>query len=152
MGALPELLIAIANHNKLRYVPPELANLPKLISLTLSNNPDLTTLPAEIAEVPSLGKLLAAACGFSAYPESSYSLAHDPPSLLETCARILVDQPQQHTLLTRLPLKFQRYLMTARTCSFCRGPYFDSYVRRTRCIERNPGQPITIEYRSCRAH
>ncbi|ORZ04890.1 hypothetical protein BCR42DRAFT_496876 [Absidia repens] len=147
LGLLPELIIIIANNNQIRWIPNELANLQQMISLNISNNP-LQSLPAEIANIKSLRKLIAEGCGFQT--EFINKRQHDPPTLFEQCARTIV----QHRLAlpTQLPKHIYNYLLSHQTCSYCHGPYFESFVTRGRFIERAAHQPIALEYRLCRAH
>ncbi|CAO3589505.1 unnamed protein product [Absidia cylindrospora] len=147
LGLLPELIIIIANNNQIRWIPNEIANLQQMISLNVSNNP-LPCLPAEIANIKSLRKLIAEGCAFQT--EFINKRQHDPPSLFEQCARTIV----QHRLAipTQLPNHIYSYLSSHQTCSYCYGPYFESFVTRGRFIERAASQPIALEYRLCRAH
>ncbi|KAI8073394.1 uncharacterized protein B0P05DRAFT_572949 [Gilbertella persicaria] len=147
IGNLPKLVIIIANDNKLTSLPREFAHLTNLISLNVSNNP-LKSLPAEIATLSNLRKLLTEDCSFE--EEYSYSLKHDPPSLFETCARIAVRS--QLSIPHQLSEHIKDYLARADTCSYCKGPFFDSFVSRVRFIERRFRQPMALEYTLCRAH
>ncbi|KAI8065211.1 hypothetical protein BC940DRAFT_304465 [Gongronella butleri] len=79
----------------------------------------------------------------------AYSLRHNPPSLREQCARQIVRQNLH--VDDALPEHLVRYLQTATPCTLCRSPYFDTYVRRGRWIERG-NRWIPLEYRLCKAH
>lgn len=46
----------------------------------------------------------------------------------------------------------KEYLAQAQTCSFCDGPFFESYITRGRFIERSGRQVVALEYRLCSAH
>lgn len=118
-----------------------------MISFNISNNP-LQHLPAELASIKSLRKLIADGCDFQA--EFVNERAHDPPTLFEQCARTIVHH--QLNLPDHLPSHIQKYLATHQECSYCRGPYFESFVTRGRFIERVARQPIALEYRLCCAH
>lgn len=147
IGLLPKLIVIIANDNRLTSLPREIAQLRGLISLNVSNNP-LPWIPAEIGTLQSLRKLIAEGCEF--VEEFEHELQHDPPSLFELCARAAVR--------TELPIPnhmsdhIKEYLAQAQTCSFCDGPFFESYITRGRFIERSGRQVVALEYRLCSAH
>ncbi|KAF7729624.1 hypothetical protein EC973_003997 [Apophysomyces ossiformis] len=146
IGLLPKLQYMILNNNKLEEIPRELAQLRDLARLTLSHNP-LKAIPAEIATLKSL-KLMADHCEF--VNEFTYDAQHDPPSLFEICARaaVRIELP----IPSDLPHHIKDYLGRSQTCSFCGGPYFDSYVTRGRFIQRTARPTIALEYRLCAAH
>jgi Leucine-rich repeat (LRR) protein len=148
MGTLPNLIILILNHNQLTNLPRELANLNDLITLNVSNNP-LKTIPAEIATLKSLRKLIAEDCAFE--QEFVHDLKHDPPSLFEICARNIIssDTPLPPSLASS---HIADYFKREQLCSFCYGPYFDSFVTRGRFIERTGRQILALDYKLCCAH
>jgi hypothetical protein len=112
----------------------------------VANNP-LKSLPAEFAALPTLRKLITEGCAFE--EEYSFELKHDPPSLFEQCARQVA---QSHTEIpNQLAEHIKDYLLTAQTCSYCKGPFFDSHVTRTRFIDR-VGQVIAFDYKLCCSH
>ncbi|KAI9491059.1 hypothetical protein BDB00DRAFT_835007 [Zychaea mexicana] len=147
IGDLPKLIVITANDNKLTHVPREIAKLRGLISLNVSNNP-LPSLPAEIGSLTSLRKLTAENCEFVA--EFSHRLDHDPPSLFELCAReaVRMKVPVPEYMSDHI----QEYFGRVQTCSFCSGPFFDSFVTRGRFIERSTRQSIALDYKLCAAH
>jgi hypothetical protein len=147
IGQLSKLVIIMANNNNLTSLPRSFTRLVNLLSLNVSHNP-LKSLPAEIAELPSLRKFLTDECPFE--QEYSYNLRHDPPSLFETCARIAVRS--EITIPSHIPEHVNSYLARADTCSFCRGPFFDSSVTRIRFIERKARQIIALEHTLCSSH
>ncbi|KAG2210558.1 hypothetical protein INT47_002500 [Mucor saturninus] len=147
IGSLHKLVIIIANNNSLKSLPREFKNLVNLISLNVSNNP-LKSLPAEIANLKSLRKLLTDDCPFE--EEYSYNLVHNPPSLFETCARIAIKS--QTNITSQLADHIKEYLSRADKCSYCSGPFFESYVTRARFIERRARQYMALEYTLCSAH
>ncbi|KAI8987788.1 hypothetical protein BDF20DRAFT_952412 [Mycotypha africana] len=150
IGHLPKLVIIIANDNCLEALPRDFAQLTNLISLNVSNNP-LKSLPSEIAELGSLRKLLTDDCPFE--DEYSYDLRHDPPSLFESCARIAVrHRLRASSASSQLPEHIQHYLSNPDTCSYCKGPFFESSLTRVRFIERRAGQPMALQYTLCKAH
>lgn len=147
IGNLPKLVIIIANNNSLKSLPRQFKNLVNLISLNVSNNP-LKSLPAEIANLKSLRKLLTDDCPFE--EEYTYNLTHNPPSLFETCARTAIRS--QTNITNQLADHIKEYLSRADNCSYCNGPFFDSYVTRVRFIERRTRQSMALEYTLCSAH
>ncbi|KAI8970939.1 hypothetical protein BDB01DRAFT_731192 [Pilobolus umbonatus] len=147
IGELRKLVIIVADANQLTHLPRELAHLTHLLSLNVSHNP-LKTLPAEVASLKSLRKLLIEGCAFDA--EYSYDLRHDPPSLFETCARIAVKS--QIDIPNQMSEHIKNYLSRADTCSYCKGPFFDSHVKRVRLIERVVNNYMVLEHTLCCAH
>ncbi|KAI8141992.1 hypothetical protein BJV82DRAFT_616698 [Fennellomyces sp. T-0311] len=144
MGMLSDLLVLIVNNNAIRHLPSQLGQLPRLATLHIAHNSLLESIPAEIADMPSLKKLVAHACNF---PDSlPKHLPHDPPSLVETCARLLVKQRKKG-----IPKKLSSYLAMAKTCTACKGPYFDTHVRHHRIVHR-VDTTIAIDYRLCSLH
>jgi hypothetical protein len=148
IGALPNLVIIVVNSNHLTSIPREIANLTGLLTLNISQNP-LKTIPAEIATLKSLRKLISDDCEFQ-IGERVHSLKHNPPSLFEQCARIVVKADMQ--LPRTLPRHIARYFASCQSCSFCHGPYFESHVTRSRFIERTGRQIIALDYKLCSAH
>ncbi|KAI8091982.1 hypothetical protein BDF21DRAFT_152424 [Thamnidium elegans] len=147
IGNLPKLVIIIANNNNLKSLPRELKKLVHLVSLDVSHNP-LKYLPAEIATLKPLRKLLTDECPFE--ETYDYDLRNDPPSLFETCARIAVKS--QTNIPNQLADHIKEYLSRADRCSYCDGPFFDTYVTRVRFIERRARQPMALQYTLCSAH
>ncbi|KAG0748460.1 hypothetical protein G6F16_003396 [Rhizopus arrhizus] len=147
IGQLQKLVIIVANNNQITSLPTELSQLSNLVSLNVSFNP-LRTLPAEVAKLPTLRKLLTEGCEFQ--EEYTYNLYHDPPSLLETCARIAVRHELE--IPNYLTTHIKDYLASAKKCSYCQGPYFDSCVTRVRYIERIARNTMALEYTLCSAH
>lgn len=72
------------------------------------------------------------------------------PSLKELAARVIV---RNHLLMPTHILQddLLYYLSSYKTCSFCHGPYFETYIRRVRVMHKE-GKEIPFEYRLCRAH
>ncbi|KAI9496377.1 hypothetical protein BDB00DRAFT_750852, partial [Zychaea mexicana] len=146
MCTLDDLCVLIVNNNSLVHLPYQLGRLKRLATFHIGDNPLLTSLPAEIADMPSIRKLMADHCGF---PETvPLRLPHDPPSLVETCARQLIKLRYSNATGSS---KIAPYLATAKTCSVCKGPYFDACVRHHRMVDRS-GTSIAIEYRLCSLH
>ncbi|KAI9343342.1 hypothetical protein BD770DRAFT_447373 [Pilaira anomala] len=149
IGSLPSLIILILNQNQLTELPREIAKLNDLITLNVSNNP-LKSIPAEIATLKSLRKFNAENCAFET--EFVYDLVHDPPSLFEICARNIVKSKKNKAVSAHLSQPFADYFKKEQTCSFCYGPFFDSFVTRGKFIERTNRQLITLDYKLCSAH
>ncbi|KAI8880017.1 L domain-like protein [Backusella circina FSU 941] len=147
LGEPSKLVIIIANNNQLESIPRELTKLRRLVSLNISNNP-LTILPAEIASLPNLRKLLTVNCEFK--EEYHYPLNHDPPSLVEFCARQVMSS--RNSVPQDLAEHIKNYLSRAESCSYCKGYFFESYVTRIRFVERAAHQIIALEYKLCSAH
>ncbi|CEG74001.1 hypothetical protein RMATCC62417_09277 [Rhizopus microsporus] len=144
IGNLPQLAVLLLDNNQLAQLPQEISQLSELMTLNVSHNP-LRAVPAEIASLKSLKKLLTEECSFDT--ECSYPLMHDPPSLFEICAR-------QITQL-KIPIPYAHiaeYLKKKKVCSFCSGPYFESFVSRKRFVERVSGEPMALDYTLCTAH
>ncbi|OBZ91383.1 Plant intracellular Ras-group-related LRR protein 9 [Choanephora cucurbitarum] len=146
IGSLKNIVIILANNNQLTQLPRELASLENLITLNISHNP-LSSIPAEISTLRSLRKLRAEGCPFET--EFVHSLVHDPPSLFETCARQMI---KNKISLPAYLNHFVDYFKRKQTCSFCCGPFFDSFVTRGKFIERANSQMIALDYQLCCAH
>ncbi|KAI8382394.1 hypothetical protein BD560DRAFT_444302 [Blakeslea trispora] len=163
------------SYNFLEELTYSVEGLQSLVSLDLSFNP-ITALPAEITHLPHLRRLLFEGCRFATSLTNPISLLHNPPSLLEICARYIVknetvfissiskvktpkinkrkvsdySMTAEH-LKKLMPNHLYQYLHNSKPCSHCRGPYFDALVIRGRWIERNDIW-IPLEYRLCSAH
>ncbi|KAI9017914.1 hypothetical protein CLU79DRAFT_762234 [Phycomyces nitens] len=145
IGHLKKLQMLLLPTNSLRSLPVDMAGMVGLSTLDLSHNP-LDVLPAEIICLQYLRRLRLDDCPLLSIAD--VDLAHNPPSLKETCARIAL----RHRLHTH-PLSdvLVRYLTSFKSCSCCGGPYWDTFVVRKRLIERNERR-ICLEYRLCSAH
>ncbi|KAI8063692.1 uncharacterized protein B0P05DRAFT_555333 [Gilbertella persicaria] len=133
-------------HNLLDSLPTEISGLKNLIALDLSRNP-LRILPAEVSQLPFLRRMKLEDCPLDT--ELVYPLQHNPVSLFETCARTIVRK--QVKIDPTLPGHVVQYIQSAKFCTSCRGPYFDSYVLRGRWIEKADVQ-IPLQYTLCSAH
>lgn len=130
-----------------------IGNINNLTLLDLSYNP-LTILPAEITQMPFLRRFRFEGCSFTSSLDNHYQLEHNPPSLLETCARSIVqgqDTISADQLKSKLTEHLYDYLSSSKICSHCNGPYFESHVSRGRWVERNDIW-VPLEYRLCSAH
>ncbi|OBZ89749.1 Leucine-rich repeat-containing protein 58 [Choanephora cucurbitarum] len=166
------LQILNLSYNSLEELTYSVEGLQNLVSLDLSNNP-IHALPAEITHLPHLRRLRLEGCHFTNSLSSPILLLHNPPSLLEICARHIVKNEAAFLskirnikfskkkpigssivakqLKTMIPERLYQYLHSSKPCSHCRGPYFDTFVTRGRWIERNDAW-IPLEYRLCSAH
>lgn len=156
-------------HNQLQELTVSIESLCNLTLLDLSYNP-ISILPAEITQLPFLRRLRLDGCSFKNSLDQPFELVHNPPSLLETCARYIIKN--EHHILSSALKKEKRnldkliavnnlrafiteplyhYLSTFNSCSHCHKPYFESFVTRGRWIERNDVW-VPLEYRLCSAH
>jgi hypothetical protein len=159
---LKRLEILDLENNRLHEFTLRLDNFSKLNMLDISFNP-ITVLPAELMQLHTLRRLRLNGCPFE--QEHQSNLTHDPPSLVEICARSIIQNENKilyllnhkkhvsiaDTLKLNLTPPLYQYLSSSKTCSFCHGPYFDSFVQRGGWMERN-GDWIPLEYRLCTAH
>ncbi|KAI9282299.1 hypothetical protein BY458DRAFT_428918 [Sporodiniella umbellata] len=140
---LPQLQSLVLRENQLTQLSQELSQSTELVLLDVSLNP-LTSIPAEIASLKSLKKFLADQCPFDTTP--TYGLKHDPPSLLEICAR------QVCTLRIPTPALLTEYMKQKKTCTFCLAPFFKSFVSRKRLRWYADRTIMTLDYSLCTAH
>ncbi|KAI7902960.1 uncharacterized protein BX663DRAFT_509027 [Cokeromyces recurvatus] len=134
--------------NQISKLPVEIIGLFELVSLDLTQNP-LKVLPAEISQLPFLRRLRLENCPFQ-NEGLSYPLKHNPPSLLEICARNLI-RSKKGIIGSSLPQHLIHYIKSAKSCTTCHGPYIESYVLRGRLMEKLDMQ-IPLEYTLCSAH
>ncbi|KAG0055202.1 hypothetical protein BGZ83_009379 [Gryganskiella cystojenkinii] len=146
IGGLTKLAVLALDSNKLESIPSQIGNLKGLVHLDLSHNP-LTVLPAEVGKLQYLRRLFLERCPL--VEEFVHSPLHSPPTLLELAARVLVrhDIPVPEIV----PPHLKSYIKSARRCTFCDGPYFDSWVKRGKMIEKNDIF-IPLEYTLCQPH
>ncbi|KAF8978507.1 hypothetical protein BGZ46_006397 [Entomortierella lignicola] len=146
IGGLTKLAALSLDNNKLESIPHQIGLIKGLVNLDLSDNP-ITVLPAEIGKLQFLRRLKLDRCPL--VEEFSHSPLHSPPTLLELAARVIVrhDIPVPPMMVPHL----KEYISSAGTCSFCDGPYFDSWVKRGKMIEKNEAT-IPLEYTLCQPH
>ncbi|KAG2231933.1 hypothetical protein BDF21DRAFT_369974 [Thamnidium elegans] len=142
---LEKLKILSLAYNQLEYLPNHISGLSSLISLDLTRNP-LKVLPAEISKLPYLRRIRLEDCPFKT--DLVYSLKHDPPTLLEICARNIRKSSMNQQ---NLPLHLSNYIQSAKSCTSCHGPYYESFVLRGRLMEKTD-MHIPLEYTLCSAH
>ncbi|KAI8146750.1 hypothetical protein BJV82DRAFT_509738 [Fennellomyces sp. T-0311] len=139
IGHLKKLRLLYLNHNyNLSNLPIEMGGLEGLTTLAVLHCPQLKTLPAELLQLPNLRRLKIASC-----PQEQVirdDLTHNPPSLLEICARQRIKDAAYY------------FPHSPKPCSACGKPYFESYVSRRRLVERPDSTLVMFEYRLCSAH
>ncbi|OUM60753.1 hypothetical protein PIROE2DRAFT_13389 [Piromyces sp. E2] len=167
---LRKLDTLIASHNRINYLPIELKNLKKLRILNLRNNNimelqqelkelknlvsldvssnQLVSLPAEICNIKTLQKILLNNCPLI-YSSCVPSLTKEIPSLKELASRIIIRRNIPITDDLSDELKY--YLGSVHQCSFCHGPFFETYEKRNQLIRRNDIN-IPLEYKLCISH
>ncbi|ORY93241.1 hypothetical protein BCR43DRAFT_507662 [Syncephalastrum racemosum] len=127
----------------LTQLPTTLGNLARLVTLSVANCPALESLPAEILGLNALRHLRVAESHALQAPIEAMNLAHTPPSLVELCARRLYPEV--------IPAPAFRSRHHAQPCSACGKPYFESFVSRSRLVEKAE-VIVRVEYRLCSAH
>ncbi|KAI9299574.1 hypothetical protein BJ944DRAFT_253740 [Cunninghamella echinulata] len=166
LGNFASLSTLLMSNNLLESLPSDINGMKQITTIDLSNNP-LKVLPAEIIRLSHLRRLKLEACQslLDIDPDNAieYNATHDPPSLLEICSRKIMSSSssnknkkasiiqQKANIMKLLPEHLLAYLGSAKICSSCHGPYFESYVLRGRLIEKNDAW-IPLEYRLCSAH
>nr|CAG8590852.1 7947_t:CDS:2 [Entrophospora candida]CAG8617236.1 4126_t:CDS:2 [Entrophospora candida] len=146
IGSLKKLEQLYLEDNRLIELPPEIGQLKTLINLDIRNN-QITVLPAELGRLQYLRKLRTDGCPLKT--EFVHELKHSPPSLMELAARTIVRL--QIPILEDTTDALKDYLASAKKCSFCGGPYFESFVKRGKFFEKSDNQ-IPLEYRLCCPH
>ncbi|KAF9962396.1 hypothetical protein BGZ72_006217 [Mortierella alpina] len=146
IGGLTKLAALSLDNNRLESIPPQIGLIKGLVNLDLSDNP-ITVLPAEVGKLQFLRRLKLDRCPL--VEEFVHSPLHSPPTLLELAARVIVRHDVSVPPMISPHLK--SYLKSARKCTFCEGPYFDSSVKRGKMIEKNDIF-IPLEYTLCQPH
>lgn len=195
MDQLKHLKHLNLSHNNLTHLPTSIYSLTKLTHFDLSFNP-FTHISANLARLSSLTLLDLSSTDIHCIPaellnlhmttikldncsklistqeegELVQSLQHNPISLIEQCARQLI-QPILYDLITtaaaakkkkkkqqgqfnNLPEHLIHYLSRPKACSSCGGPYFKSSVTRYRIVTREQEGDtfVPVEYKLCSAH
>lgn len=170
IGLLRRLEVFAAAYNKISHLPIELKNLKKLKTLDLKNNNiselyqeykelkslvtldvrsnQLVSVPAEICNIKTLQKILLNNCPLI-YSSCVPSLTKEIPSLKELASRIIIRR--NIPISENLSDELKCYLGSVHQCSFCHGPYFETYEKRNQLIRRNDVN-IPLEYRLCISH
>ncbi|KAI8880891.1 L domain-like protein [Backusella circina FSU 941] len=146
IGYLDKLKILAVEYNFISQLPPQIGSLKGLMALDLAMNP-LKVLPSEVSQLPFLRRIKLDGCPLES--NITYSLVNCTPSLVELCARAVIQNkiPIQNSV----PENLRSYIGSANACSSCRGPYFESYVLRGGFIKKSESD-IPVEYRLCSAH
>lgn len=144
---LTKLETLLLDHNSIGQLPAELSSLVHLVQLNISGNP-ISVLPVEISRLADLQKLQTDGCPIirKVLPTS----IKQPMSLLEICARAIVRRNVPIPSIT--PPKLISYISSYNVCSFCKGPYYESYVTRGMQTDRGEGQVLSLEFRLCSEH
>ncbi|ORX79558.1 L domain-like protein [Anaeromyces robustus] len=170
IGLLKKLENLLLAYNKISYLPIELKNLRKLKILNLRNNDiielpqelkelkslvtldvssnQLVSIPAEICNIKTLQKIYINNCPLI-YSSCVPSLVKEIPSLKELASRVII----RHNIPINdnLSDELKYYLGSAHQCSFCHGPFFETYEKRNQLIRRNDVN-IPLEYKLCISH
>ncbi|KAG0368708.1 hypothetical protein BGX24_002730 [Mortierella sp. AD032] len=146
IGGLTKLASLTLDNNRITSIPPQIGLIKELVNLDLSDNP-IRVLPAEVGKLQFLRRLKLERCPL--VEEFVHSPVHSPPTLLELAARVLVRHDLQMPKLMLPHLK--EYVSSAQSCSFCDGPYFDSWIKRGKLIEKNE-MFVPLEYTLCQPH
>jgi Leucine-rich repeat (LRR) protein len=173
------------SHNEIAKLPASISALSKLMVLDVSSNP-IKRVSANIARLSKLAILDLSSTEIKAIPtellvlshttiktenclqllkrsvKMECKLNHDPVSLLETCARHVLEpilfgktkknKRNEQEVLDQLPHHLRSYISKPKSCSSCGGPYIDSYVVRYRIVQRQDETWVPVEYRLCAAH
>ncbi|KAK5801960.1 hypothetical protein F5H01DRAFT_325920 [Linnemannia elongata] len=146
IGGLTKLASLTLDNNRITSIPAQIGLIKELVNLDLSDNP-IKVLPAEVGKLQFLRRLKLERCPL--VEEFVHSPVHSPPTLLELAARVIVRHDIQMPPLMLPHLK--AYVDSAQSCTFCDGPYFDSWVKRGKLIEKNE-MFIPLEYTLCQPH
>ncbi|KAF9108759.1 hypothetical protein BGX29_007049 [Mortierella sp. GBA35] len=146
IGGLTKLASLTLDNNRIISIPPQIGLIKELVNLDLSSNP-IKVLPAEVGKLQFLRRLKLDNCPL--VEEFVHSPVHSPPTLLELAARVIVRHDVQIPKMMLPHLK--AYVESAQTCAFCDGPYFDSWIKRGKLIEKNEIF-IPLEYTLCQPH
>ncbi|KAH8556002.1 hypothetical protein BGW37DRAFT_435821 [Umbelopsis sp. PMI_123] len=144
---LTKLESLLLDYNLIRQLPAELSSLVHLVQLNISGNP-ISVLPVEMSRLADLQKLQTDGCPIiRKIIPTSFNF---PMTLQEICARTIV--LKNVAIPPTTPPKLISYVSSYNTCSFCKGPYYESYVTRGMQTDRGEGQILSLEYRLCAEH
>ncbi|KAI8853511.1 hypothetical protein BC829DRAFT_350877, partial [Chytridium lagenaria] len=147
IGELTKLTSLYLERNQITTLPSELGGNRSLVTLDLSENP-VRTIPAEVGRLKFLRRLRVENC-VELLMEFDHDQVWSPPTLRELSARVIVRHQVPILKCTQDDIK--RYLASAHACSFCNGPYFESFVTRGKMVEKNEIR-VPFEYRLCVPH
>jgi hypothetical protein len=113
----------------------------------------LISIPVEVGRLKYLKTLKVDEVSFSlpgfVNPSPEMATLSSFPTLKELAARLVV--LHQIPIWQHTDQCLKVYLLSSHTCSFCQGPYFESYVKRIRVVSRNEFG-IPMEDRLCIDH
>lgn len=168
---LVELAELDVSHNPISTLTPYIGHLKKLRVLDLSSNRHLAELPIEMGGLVSLSTLHLHRCPLIQHVPAEllrlpnlrriridpptllmHDTRHNPPSLLELCARQAYASIQTTNDADLEWIINNRFNQRPKPCSACGQPYFESYVSRLRLEERADGTLVLYQYRLCSDH
>jgi Leucine-rich repeat (LRR) protein len=147
IGSLRKLMTLYLNDNHLSSLSKSIGDLRMLTTLDVCRN-RLTVIPAEITCLQYLRYIRTEGCDM--ITEFDTNLKHSPPTLFELAARTVVRNEMEIPKTLREDLK--EYIASAQKCTFCKGPYFTSFVKRYKLIEKGEQNQTPLEYTLCSAH
>jgi len=144
---LRRLKVLILKNNNIMELHQEYKEMKNLVTLDVSSN-QLVSIPAEICNIKTLQKILINNCPLI-YSSCVPSLTKEIPSLKELASRIIIRR--NIPINDNLSDELKYYLGSVHQCSFCHGPFFETYEKRNQLIRRNDIN-IPLEYRLCISH
>jgi hypothetical protein len=144
---LTKLETLLLDNNLIGQLPGELSSLVHLVQLNVSGNP-ISVLPVEISRLADLQKLQTDGCPITR--KQLITASYRPMSLREICARTIIRK--NVPIASTTPPDLISYITTYNVCSFCKGPYYESYVTRGMQTDRGEGQVLSLEFRLCSEH
>ncbi|KAG2174389.1 hypothetical protein INT43_004412 [Umbelopsis isabellina] len=147
IGSLKKLMTLYLNDNQLSCLPKSIGDLRMLATLDVCRN-RMTVIPAEITCLQYLRYIRTEGCDM--ITEFDTSFKHDPPTLFELAARTIVRNELEAPKDLREDIK--EYISSAQKCTFCKGPFFTSVVKRYKLVEKGEQNQIPLEYNLCSAH
>lgn len=147
IGSLKKLMTLYLNDNQLSCLPKSIGGLRMLATLDVCRN-RVMVIPAEITCLQYLRYIRTEGCNM--ITEFDTNLKHDPPTLFELAARTVVRNELEVPKHVREDIK--EYIASAQKCTFCRGPFFTSVVKRYKLVEKGEQNQIPLEYNLCSAH
>lgn len=146
--ALIKLQKLKVSRNNIHFLPCEIGEMKKMVSLDISHNP-LSTLPTELARLKYLRHIKCENVHFTKHLVDICGRESDFPSLKELAGRTIV--ARDISVWETIPQHIQEYLVSSHQCSFCQGPYFDSFISRIVVAQKN-GIDLPFEHRLCSNH
>lgn len=147
IGSLRKLTVLYLSDNQLSQLPTTLGDLKLLTTIDVCRNL-VTVIPAEVSRLQFLRHVRTEGCPLVL--EHVPELKHDPPSLFELAARTIVRN--EVNIPEKLRDDMKEYIRSAQKCTHCNGPYFSSYVKRIKLVEKADQNVMPLEYNLCSAH